>query len=64
MWVISRTLQVDLQKMIDKGIAIYLVEEDAKERGLTDADLITGLQKIPRRDIANIIERHDQVWHW
>lgn len=57
-------LDRDLQRMMDKGIAIYLVEEDAKERGLTDADLIPGLQKISRREVANIIERHEQVWHW
>jgi len=41
----------DVAKMIEKGVSIYLVEEDARERGLTDDDLLDGLRKIKRQGI-------------
>jgi len=54
----------DVEKMIQKGVSIYLVEEDARERGLTDDDLLDGLRKIKRQGIPQLIDEHDQVWHW
>lgn len=54
----------DVEKMIEKGVSIYLVEEDARERGLTDDDLLDGLRKIKRQGIPQLIDEHDQVWHW
>ena len=54
----------DVEKMIEKGVAIYLVEEDAKERGLSDGDLLGGVKKIRRQGIPQLIDEHDQVWHW
>lgn len=57
-------LDQDLQKMIEKGIPVYLVQDDARDRGLPDAALIPGVTTISRREVADLIERHDQVWHW
>lgn len=57
-------LDRDLQKMIDKGIPVFAVEEDLAERGLADAELIVGFQKISRRSLPELLDRHDQVWHW
>jgi len=54
----------DLTKLIGKGIPVFLVEEDAKERGLSDNELISGVEKIKRESIAELIDRYDQVWHW
>ena len=54
----------DVEKLAAKGVPVYLVEEDAKERGLSDADLISGVKKISRRDLPELIEQHPQVWHW
>jgi sulfur transfer complex TusBCD TusB component (DsrH family) len=54
----------DVEKMIEKGIAIYLVEEDARERGLTDDGLLGGVRRIKRQGIPQLIDEHDQVWHW
>jgi predicted peroxiredoxin len=54
----------DVEKMIQKGVSIYLVEEDARERGLTDDDLLDCLRKIKRQGIPQLIDEHDQVWHW
>lgn len=54
----------DLTKMIDKGVAVYLVEEDAADRGLATGDLISGAQKVKRKDLPKLIDQYDQVWHW
>lgn len=54
----------DVSKMIEKGIPVFIVEEDIKERGLADTDLITGIQKLKRKAIPELIDEHEQVWHW
>lgn len=54
----------DVAKLIEKGVPVYLVEEDARERGLTHKDLILGIQEIGRPQLPGLIDQHDQVWHW
>lgn len=54
----------DLRQMLDKGMTIYLVTEDAEERGLQEGDLTPGLERISRAQLAELIEGYDQVWHW
>lgn len=54
----------DVEKMIEKGVPIYLVKEDADERGLSDGDFISGIKKVTRQDIPVLIDQHDHVWHW
>ncbi len=54
----------DVSKMIEKGIPVFIVEEDVQERGLADDDLITGIQKLERKAIPEPIDQYEQVWHW
>lgn len=54
----------DVEKMVQKGVPVYLIEEDAKDRGLSDGDLISGIKKVKRQSIPELIDQHDQVWHW
>lgn len=54
----------DVEKLIEKGVPIYLVEEDARDRGLSDGDLISAIKKVRRQDLPELIDEHDQVWHW
>lgn len=54
----------DVEKIIGKGVPVYLVQEDAQERGLTDGDLISGVRKVSRRELPSLVDQHDQVWHW
>ena len=54
----------DVSNMIEKGIAVFIVEEDVKERGLADDDLIAGIQILKRKAIPELIDEHEQVWHW
>jgi hypothetical protein len=54
----------DVAKLIEKGVPVYLVEEDASERGLSDGDLISGIKKIGKQQLPELLDQHDQVWHW
>jgi predicted peroxiredoxin len=54
----------DVQKIIEKGVPVYLVEEDAKERGLSDGDLVSGIKNVRRGDLPQLVDQHDQIWHW
>jgi len=54
----------DVEKMIQKGMPVYLVEQDVNERGLSDADFVAGIKKVKREVLPDLIDQHDQVWHW
>jgi hypothetical protein len=54
----------DLEKVIAKGVEVYLVEEDAAERGLERGALIAGLKPVSRAGVAKLYGGFDQIWHW
>ena len=54
----------DVEAMIQKGVPVYVVEEDAKERGLAEGDLISGIKKVSRQGLPELLDQHDKVWHW
>jgi sulfur transfer complex TusBCD TusB component (DsrH family) len=54
----------DIDRLREKGIKVFAVEEDLEERGIDIRDLIGGVQMIRRSDIAGLFEDYDQVWHW
>ena len=54
----------DLTGLIGKGVKVYYVEEDAKERGLENVTLVEGVQPVGRSRIAELLGAYDQVWHW
>jgi len=57
-------IEKDVEKMIGKGVPVYLVEEDARERGISDMDFISGIKQVRREELPAIIDQHEQVWHW
>ncbi|HZA53161.1 MAG TPA: hypothetical protein VE616_02820 [Candidatus Udaeobacter sp.] len=52
----------NVAELLEKGIAIFVGEQDVKDRGLSDGDLISGIQKIRRQGIPELVE-YEQVWH-
>jgi sulfur transfer complex TusBCD TusB component (DsrH family) len=54
----------DIDRLREKGVKVFAVEEDLEERGIDTRDLIGGVQMIRRSDIAGLFEDYDQVWHW
>ena len=54
----------DLAKLKKKGVKIFVVEDALRERGIETAELIGGLEFIPRRQVAKLFADYDQVWQW
>jgi hypothetical protein len=57
-------LAQDVAKLIEKGVDVYIVDEDLEDRGIGKGSLIAGLKPVPRDRIAALFGEFDQVWHW
>jgi sulfur relay (sulfurtransferase) DsrF/TusC family protein len=57
-------LDKELTGLIAKGVEIYFVEDDAKERGLETDDLIEGPKPIAKKDLPRLLGEYERVWHW
>ena len=54
----------DLAKLQAKGAKVYVVQEDLAERGIARGQCVADAQPIGRDELADLMEQHDQVWHW
>ncbi len=54
----------DLARLQAKGVKIYVVQEDLEERGIAAAGCVDDAHAISRREVAALMQQHDQVWHW
>src|SRR5215470_15716164 len=50
----------DLVKLKGKGATIFVVEDALLERGIDKAELIDGLESIPRQSVAKLYADYDQ----
>ena len=54
----------DIERMAEKGVAFFLVREDAEERGIDPDARIGAVEPISRAELADLVERYDDVWRW
>jgi len=54
----------DIAALQSKGVKVYAVEDDVTERGINAESCAGGVQMIRAREIASLMQDHDQVWHW
>ena len=54
----------DLAKLQAKGAKVYVVREDLVARGIGEARCVPEAQAIGRAEVVDLMEAHDQVWHW
>jgi hypothetical protein len=54
----------DLAKLQAKGAKVYVVQEDLADRGIGKHRCVGEAQPVPRAEIVDLLEQHDQVWHW
>jgi len=57
-------LDSDVSKLVEKGIPVWIVEDDVAERGLERTDLVDGVQPVARARVAGLFKDFDQIWHW
>ena len=58
------TIDKDLSALIQKGTPVYVLTEDAAERGLTESEFVSGIQQLSRDGLPHLLDQFDQVWHW
>jgi hypothetical protein len=54
----------EVAKLMPKGVRVFYVEEDLRERGLERADLIPDVAGLVRADLPTLFREYHQVWHW
>jgi hypothetical protein len=54
----------DIAALQTKDVKVYAVQDDAVERGIDPANCVGGVQMITMREVASLMQEHDQVWHW
>jgi sulfur relay (sulfurtransferase) DsrF/TusC family protein len=54
----------DVAALVGGGTAVYVVEEDARERGFDARSLAPGVKPVPRAALPKLFAEFDQVWHW
>ena len=57
-------LDEDLAKLPGKGVKVFLVDEDLRERGIERGELIDGVEPVQRAALPKLFAGYDQVWHW
>jgi hypothetical protein len=51
-------------KLIAAGVPVYAVDEDLVERGLASHPLVSGVERVRRSGLPELLERFEHVWHW
>lgn len=54
----------DVGKLVEKGVRVFVVEDDLRERGIEADELVGGLSPIARTELPGLFRSYDQVWHW
>jgi sulfur relay (sulfurtransferase) DsrF/TusC family protein len=54
----------DISSFVGKGLKVFVLEEDAAERGLERGELVSGLTPVSRSGLPEIMAGYDQVWQW
>jgi len=54
----------DITGLVDKGVPVHYVAEDAASRGIEAGELVEGLTPVPQSGLPGLLEGYDHVWHW
>ena len=53
----------DLASLQAKGVKVYVVRDDLLDRGIAESRCV-DTQSIARSELVDLMESHEQVWHW
>lgn len=57
-------LDRDVEALLELGVPVYYLREDAEERGIHENKFVDGIKPVGRSELPSILEEYDQVWHW
>ena len=58
------TLDTDVVNLVAAQVPTYIVSEDLEDRGIQRTELADGLKVISRKELADLFDSHDSIWHW
>ena len=58
------TLDTDVANLVAAQVPTYIVSEDLEDRGIQQTELAEGLNIISRKELADLYDSHDSIWHW
>ena len=58
------TLDKDVADIVEAGIPTYAVREDLEDRGIGQGEIAKGVKLVGRREVADLFDSHDAIWHW
>ena len=61
---VAPTLDKDVQSLIGAGVPVHVVREDLEDRGISQGEIVQGLQLVSRSEVAGLYDSHDSIWHW
>jgi sulfur relay (sulfurtransferase) DsrF/TusC family protein len=54
----------DVAKLIGKGVKVFVVEDDLRERGIEHDALVAGVEGVARAALPKLLGSYAQVWQW
>lgn len=57
-------LAEDLARLHASGAALYVVDEELKERGIRSDELIEGVERVSVESLPRLFSEHAHVWQW
>lgn len=54
----------DLTQLLAKGAKVYVIREDLAERVIGEDRCVAEAQPLARAEVVDLMESHDQIWHW
>jgi len=54
----------DLARLQARGAKVYVIREDLAARGIAEDRCVSEAQPLPGAELVDLMEAHDQVWHW
>jgi sulfur transfer complex TusBCD TusB component (DsrH family) len=57
-------IETDLRSVNQSNIPVYVVREDAEERGIKPSELIDSVKLMSRKELGKLVDQFDSVWNW
>ena len=58
------SINTEINRFVDNDVPVFMVSEDAIDRGLQSGELLAGIEPVSRNNLPAIFSDYDQVWHW
>jgi hypothetical protein len=54
----------DVEAIVKAGVPTYVVREDLEDRGISQREVARGVKLVSRKEVADLYDSHDTIWHW